>query len=60
MLQSLIDEQDLRTPGLVAPIWNEEIQYVRSQTRPDKIARLQEVAQHVKELRAEGKDFSLL
>ncbi|RCK56239.1 Thiol-specific monooxygenase [Candida viswanathii] len=60
MLQKLIDEQDLRTPGLTAPIWNEEIQQVRSLTKPDKIARLQELVRHVFKLRAEGKDFSLL
>lgn len=60
MLQSLIDDQGLRTPGLVAPIWNEELQHIRSQTKPDKIARLQAVLQHVQKLRAEGKDFSLL
>ena len=25
MLQTLIDEQGLRTPGLVAPIWDESL-----------------------------------
>lgn len=60
MLQTLIDEQGLHTPGLVAPIWDESLIKKRSETRAEKNARLKNVVEHVKRLRAEGKDFSLL
>ena len=60
MLQNLIDEQGVRTPGLVAPIWDESLIKKRSETKAEKNARLENVVEHVKRLRAEGKDFSLL
>lgn len=59
-LQQLIDEQDLRSPGLVAPIWDESLIFDRLQTKSYKAKRLQKVFEHVKKLRSEGRDFELL
>ncbi|WLF77649.1 monooxygenase [Lodderomyces elongisporus] len=59
-LQQLIDEQDIRSPGLVAPIWDESLIFDRSQTKSYKAKRLQKVFEHVKKLRSEGRDFELL
>ncbi|KAI5966666.1 FMO1 [Candida theae] len=58
-LQELIDKQGLRTPGLVAPIWDKELTYERSVSGELKGKRLQQLVDHVKKLRSEGKDFEL-
>ncbi|EMG46795.1 fmo1 Thiol-specific monooxygenase [Candida maltosa Xu316] len=59
-VQKLIDDQGLRSPGLVAPIWDEELCNLRGKFKNEKQARLRVLAEHVKKLRAEGKDFELL
>ncbi|KAI5966148.1 FMO1 [Candida pseudojiufengensis] len=59
-LQELIDSRDLRHPGLVAPIWDEQLIEDRSESKEAKNKRLQELVKHVKKLRSEGKDFELL
>ncbi|KAG5416752.1 FMO1 [Candida metapsilosis] len=58
-LQDLIDKQGLRTPGLVAPIWDNKLAHERSISTELKSKRLQQLVEHVKKLRSEGKDFGL-
>lgn len=58
-LQELIDAQGLRTPGLVAPIWDDKLAHERLMSAELKNKRLQELVEHVKKLRSEGKDFEL-
>ncbi|KAI5955714.1 FMO1 [Candida jiufengensis] len=60
MLQALIDNKNLRHPGLVAPIWDNQLVEDRSQSKDIKNKRLEELVEHVKKLRSEGKDFVLL
>lgn len=59
-LQELIDKQGLRTPGLVAPIWDEQLAHERLISAELKNKRLQQLVEHVKKLRSEGRDFELL
>ncbi|KAI5956115.1 hypothetical protein CANMA_004562 [Candida margitis] len=59
-LQELIDKQALRSPGLIAPIWDENLAHERSKSAELKGKRLQQLVEHVKKLRSEGKDFELL
>ncbi|KAI3405339.2 FMO1 [Candida oxycetoniae] len=58
-LQELIDEKNIRDPGLVAPIWDASLIKDRSETKSCKSKRLHQVVEHVKRLRSEGKDFEL-
>ncbi|CAI5757671.1 unnamed protein product [Candida verbasci] len=59
-LKSLIETQNCLQSGLIGPLWTKEKIYYRSQTKIQKEERLRDLIEHVKQLRKEGKDFSLL
>ncbi|CAK9438788.1 uncharacterized protein LODBEIA_P30120 [Lodderomyces beijingensis] len=60
LMQDWIEEQNLVTPGLEPVIWTKELIKTRSETKARKEQRLSEVVEHVKRLRAQGKDFEVL
>lgn len=58
-LQAWIDKEGLRSPGLIAPIWDDQRLIDRQNTRIYKGRRIQEVLDHAEELRSQGEPFSL-